>query len=99
LTETEGINVSRTFLLSLQVTYRRFAQDRIRQYYADALCNSLDYDRHEEEATVESLSEIILTAGKKYLGNPTGTQLPDWLRIISAMPNARERLRNAAIEK
>ena len=98
LTETEGIDVSEAFLLSLQVTYRRFAQDRIRQYDADALCNSLDFDRHEEETTVDALSEIILRAGRRYLENPTSTQLPDWLRMISAMPDARERLRRAAIE-
>ena len=98
LTETEGIDVSEAFLLSLQVTYRRFAQDRIRQYDADALCNSLDFDRHEEETTVDALSEIILRAGRRYLENPTSTQLPDWLRMISAMPDARERLRIAAIE-
>jgi glucosyl-3-phosphoglycerate synthase len=99
LTETEGINVSEAFLLSLQVTYRRFAQDRIRQYYADALCNSLDFDRHEEETNVDALSEVIMRAGKNYLGNPLSTQLPDWLRTMSAMPDARERLRHAAIEK
>ena len=98
LTETEGIDVSEAFLLSLQVTYRRFAQDRIRQYYADALCNSLDFDRHEEETHVDALSEIIMRAGRRYLGNPTSTQLPDWLRTISAMPDAREKLRRAAIE-
>ena len=99
LTETEGINVSEAFLLSLQVTYRRFAQDRIRQYYADALCNSLDFDRHEEETNVDALSEVIMRAGKSYLGNPLSTQLPDWLRTISAMPDAKEKLRRAAIEK
>jgi glucosyl-3-phosphoglycerate synthase len=98
LTETEGIDVSEAFLLSLQVTYRRFAQDRIRQYNADALCNSLEFDRHEEETNVDALSEIIIRAGKRYLENPTSTQLPDWLRTISAMPDARERLRRAAIE-
>jgi glucosyl-3-phosphoglycerate synthase len=99
LTETEGIDVSEAFLLSLQVTYRRFAQDRIRQYHADALCNSLDFDRHEEETSVDALSEVIMRAGKSYLENPTSTQLPDWLRTISAMPDAREKLRLAAIEK
>jgi glucosyl-3-phosphoglycerate synthase len=98
LTETEGINVSEAFLLSLQVTYRRFAQDKIRQYYADALCNSLDFDRHEEETNLDALSEIIIRAGRRYLENPTSTQLPDWLRTISAMPDAREKLRRAAIE-
>ena len=98
LTETEGIDVSEAFLLSLQVTYRRFAQDRIRQYYADALCNSLDFDRHEEETNVDALSDIIIRAGKRYLENPISTQLPDWMRTISAMPDAREKLRRAAIE-
>ena len=99
LTETEGIDVSDAFLLSLQVTYRRFAQDRIRQYNADALCNSLSFDRHEEETTVDALSEVIMHAGKRYIENPTSTQLPDWLRTISALPDARERLRSAAIER
>jgi glucosyl-3-phosphoglycerate synthase len=99
LTETEGVNISESFLASLQVTYRRFAQDRIRQYNADAVCNGLDYDRHEEETNVELLSDVILTAGRQYLQKPTSAQLPDWLRTISAMPDARERLRDAAIEK
>jgi glucosyl-3-phosphoglycerate synthase len=99
LTETEGIDISEPFLLSLQVTYRRFAQDRIRQYNADAICNGLDFDRHEEETSVEALSQIILDAGKLYMSNPTSAQLPDWLRTISALPDARERLRDAAIEK
>lgn len=99
LTETEGIDVSEAFLLSLQVTYRRFAQDRIRQYHADAICNSLNFDRHEEETTVDVLSEVITRAGKRYLQNPTTSQLPDWVRVISAMPDARERLRQAAVEE
>lgn len=99
LTEIEGIDVSEAFLLSLQVTYRRFAQDKIRQYYADALCNSLDYDRHEEETNVDTLSNIIICSGKRYLENPISAQLPDWLRAISAMSEVRERLRKAAIER
>ncbi len=98
LTETEGIDVSEAFLLSLQVTYRRFAQDRIRQYHADALCNGLAFDRHGEETAVDALSEVILHAGMRYLKNPINTQLPDWLRMLSALPDARERLRSAAIE-
>jgi len=99
LTETEGIDVSEAFLVSLQVTYRRFAQDRIRQYQADAIFNSLDFDRHSEETSVDALSEVIIHAGKRYLASPTSAQLPDWLRTISAMPDARERLRSAAIEQ
>ncbi len=99
LTEMEGINVSESSLLSLRVIYRKFAQDKVRQYYSDAVCNNLDFDRHDEETNVETLSDVILNAGKRYLTDPTTAQLPDWLRTLSAMPNARERLRKASIER
>ena len=98
LTETENIEVSEPFLLSLQVAYRRLAQDKIRQYHADSMCNNLVFDRHQEEANVDALSSAIVTGGRKYLTNPVRTQLPDWLRAIAAMPDIRERLREEAIE-
>jgi glucosyl-3-phosphoglycerate synthase len=98
LTETENIDISEPFLTSLHVAYRRLAQDKIRQYHADATCNNLNFDRHEEEATVDSLSSVIITGGRKYLANPIRAQLPDWLRTISAMSNIREKLRETAIE-
>ena len=98
LTETENIDVSYPFLTSLQVAYRRLAQDKIRQYHADATCNNLDFDRHEEEANVDLLSSVIVTGGSKYLANPIRAQLPDWLRTMAAMSNIREKLREQAIE-
>lgn len=98
LTETENIEVSEPFLVGLQVAYRRLAQDKIRQYHADATCNKFTYDRHEEEANVDALSNVIFSGGKKYLENPIRSQLPDWLRAVAAMPNIRERLRAEAIE-
>jgi glucosyl-3-phosphoglycerate synthase len=98
LTETDGIEVTMPFLQSLQVMYKKMAQDKIRQYHADAVCNNLDFDRHQEESTVDALSAVIVTAGRKYLMQPAKTQLPDWLRTIAAMPNIRERLREKAIE-
>jgi glucosyl-3-phosphoglycerate synthase len=98
LTETENIDVSEAFLTSLQVAYRRLAQDKIRQYHADATCNRLDFDRHEEEANVDALCSVILSGGRKYLENPVRAQLPDWLRTMDAMTNIRERLRETAIE-
>jgi len=97
LTEMDGIEVSQPFLQSLQVMYRKIAQDKIRQYHADATCNNLDYDRHQEETSVDSLSEAILAAGKKYVVDPAKTQMPSWLRTKAAMPDIRERLREAAI--
>jgi len=98
LTETENIDVSETFLTSVQVSYRRLAQDKIRQYHADATCNRLDFDRHEEETNVDALCSAILTGGRKYLENPIRAQLPDWLRTMAAMPDIREKLREKAIE-
>jgi glucosyl-3-phosphoglycerate synthase len=98
LTEMDGIEVSAPFLQSLQVMYRKMAQDKIRQYHADATCNNLDYDRHQEECSVDSLSEAILAAGKKYLEDPSKTQMPSWLRTKAALPDIRERLREAAVE-
>jgi glucosyl-3-phosphoglycerate synthase len=98
LTEMENIEVSEPFLVSLQVAYRRLAQDKIRQYHADAICNNLDFNRHEEEVHVDLLCNVILSAGRKYLENPLKAQLPDWLRAVAAIPNIRERLREEAIE-
>ena len=98
LTETDGIEVSQPFLQSLQVMYRKMAQDKIRQYHADATCNNLDYDRHQEESSVDALSEAILAAGKRYLLDPSKAQMPDWLRTKAAMPDIREQLREAAID-
>jgi len=98
LTETENIDISKPFLTSLYVAYRRLAQDKIRQYHADATCNNLEFDRHEEEASVDALSSVIISGGRKYLDNPIKAQLPDWLRTMAAMPDIRERLRDQAIE-
>jgi glucosyl-3-phosphoglycerate synthase len=98
LTETENIDISEPFLTSLYVAYRRLAQDKIRQYHADATCNNLDFDRHEEEVTVDALSSVIISGGRKYLSSPVKAQLPDWLRTLAAMPDIRERLREKAIE-
>ena len=98
LTEMDGVEVSEPFLQSLQVMYRKLAQDKIRQYHADAICNSLDYDRHQEECSVDSLSEAIIAAGKRYLVDPAKNQMPSWQRTKAAMPDIRERLREAAIE-
>jgi glucosyl-3-phosphoglycerate synthase len=99
LTEMESIEVSDPFLISLQVAYRRLAQDKIRQYHADAMCNNLNFNRHDEEVDVDLLSNVVLSGGRKYLENPVRAQLPDWLRAIAAMPDIREKLRDSAIEQ
>ncbi|HID27693.1 MAG TPA: glucosyl-3-phosphoglycerate synthase [Methanosarcinales archaeon] len=96
LTETNGLEITKSFLLSLRVLYKKYAHDHIRQYNADARCNNLRYNRHLEESTVDTFSNIIIDAGKEYINQPIGMLLPDWTRAISAMPTIRKKLREAA---
>lgn len=99
LIETDNIQINKSFLTTLLVSYRRKAQDCIRQYHADAHFNNLIYDRHEEETIVEKFSNNIVAAGLQYLEKPVGTRIPDWLRTMSASRRMRERLREHAIEE
>jgi len=98
LIETDNIQISRPFLRSLLVLYKRRAQDCIRQYHADARYNNLEYDRHLEETIVERFSKSILKAGDEYLEKPVGTRLPDWLRTMSARKKIREELLDIVVE-
>ncbi|MDW7731443.1 MAG: glucosyl-3-phosphoglycerate synthase [Methanolobus sp.] len=93
--ETTSTTVSETFLRGIQVKYRRSAQDLIRQYHADAICNGLHYSRHLEEKYVDLFAEILMEAGAQYLKDPSGALLPDWERALSAIPDLREQLRDA----
>jgi glucosyl-3-phosphoglycerate synthase len=97
LTEVDSLDISREFLLSLQVLYKRTAQNRIRQYHAEAVCNGLEYNRHEEETNVDVFAKMLMEAGESYITEPTELLLPDWMRAIAAMPRIRERLREAAL--
>jgi glucosyl-3-phosphoglycerate synthase len=97
LVEIDGFDINEAFLQSIIVQYKRIAQDHIRQYHADALCNRLNYNRHNEECIVEDISRLMLIAGREYIDNPTRMRLPDWKRAISAMPDIRQRLKEAAL--
>lgn len=97
LVEVDGLDINEAFMQSVNVLFKRTAQDRVRQYHADALCNSLNYSRHTEECMIDAFSNIMLAAGHEYIDNPTGVHLPDWKRAISAMPDIRERLKEAAL--
>ena len=99
LTEEDHIQISESFLLSLKVMYERAARDCIRQYHADAIFNSLKYDRHLEETIVERFGRHMLNAGKEYLNNPMEARLPDWLRTISAKKKIREELFEIIVEE
>ena len=98
VTETTTTTISDSFLHSIRVKYKRLSQDLIRQYHADALCNGLNYNRHMEETYVDLFSEVIMDTGKDYLNDPSGILLPDWTRALSAMPDLRKKLHDAALK-
>ncbi|RLG21693.1 hypothetical protein DRN72_03485 [Methanosarcinales archaeon] len=98
LTERESIKVDETFLRSLSISYRRLAQDKIRQYEIDAMMNSLEFNRHAEETVVDVFTNSVIEAGVEFMEKPVGTLLPDWKRMDSALPDIQHMLREA-VEK
>ena len=95
LTETEQVVISMDHIRALRVKFRREAQDFTRQYFVDARFNTLRYDRHQEEATIELFEQVILQAGEQYFSDPSGAQIPDWTRALAVEPELREQLRQA----
>ena len=91
----EGVHVSPPMLTTLQVTYRREAQDAIRKYHMDSLANGLQYDRHDEELVVEALEPLIRAAGHHFMEQPTSALIGEWLRAIAADPEAPRRARGS----
>lgn len=89
----EGARVGEEMLTTLQVAYRREAQDAIRKYHMDALANGLRYDRHEEELVVERLEPIIRDAGRHFMREPNSQLIGEWLRALAADPEAPRRAR------
>jgi glucosyl-3-phosphoglycerate synthase len=59
--------------------------------------NHLDYDRHQEEVTIETFEQVIVSAGQQYLDDPTGTQIPDWTRALAVIPDLREQILDAVL--
>jgi glucosyl-3-phosphoglycerate synthase len=93
---SEGIDLSESQLRTLKATYLRTAQETLTRYHDDAAINGLDFDRHEEEVEVETFIKGIEMAGKAFVEDPLSIPLiPNWNRVISAIPDFLERLKNA----
>lgn len=97
LTETEQVVIGHDHIRALRIKYRREAQNLARQYFVDARFNGLEYDRHQEEITIETFEQVILEAGNQYLDDPAGTQIPDWTRALAVIPDLREQLLDAIL--
>jgi glucosyl-3-phosphoglycerate synthase len=82
------VRVAPDMLTTLQVAYRREAQDAIRKYHMDSLANGLRYDRHAEELIVERLEPLLRQAGQAFMDQPSKDLIGEWLRALAADPDA-----------
>jgi glucosyl-3-phosphoglycerate synthase len=91
-----GVGFDSGFLNTMIAAYVRTAQDAIARYSDDAKLNGLRFDRHEEEVAVETFSGALRAAGLDFVNDPMGSpQIPNWSRVISAMPDFLDDLRSA----
>ena len=94
-----GVEFEAGFLNTLIAAYVRTAQDAIARYNDDAALNGLRFDRHEEERAVETFSRALRAAGLGFVRDPMGTpQIPNWSRVVSALPDFLVDLREAVEE-
>ena len=90
---SEGVTLSQDAFRTLCVRYIRLAEDTMRRYYADAMLNGLEFDRHAEELAVATFANSLAEAGRDFLADPLGLPLiPNWNRVISAIPDFFDRL-------
>ncbi len=90
----EGVVLSQSALGTLIINYQRTAKDTIKQYSDDAAINGLNFDYHQESVMVESFTRALRIAGQAFLENPLYSPLiPSWNRVISAIPDFLDRLR------
>lgn len=94
-----GVEFDSGFLNTMIAAYVRTAQDAIARYSDDAKLNGLAFDRHEEEVAVETFSGALRAAGLDFVRDPMGApQIPNWTRVVSAMPEFLDDLRHAVEE-
>jgi len=93
---SEGIVFTESMFRTLQVHYVRTAEDTINRYYADARLNGLQFDRHAEEQAVAAFASSLRLAADCYVQDPLGKPLiPNWNRVVSAIPDFLGRLLDA----
>ena len=84
----EGVVFSSDLLRTLKACYYRTALDVVDHYNNDALMSGLVLDRHQEEATVELFSRVVVAAGDEFLHRPDEAPfIHNWSRVVSAVPD------------
>jgi glucosyl-3-phosphoglycerate synthase len=84
---------------TLLVHYQQLAQDTINKYYADAMINGLEFDRHAEATAVSAFAESLREAAEAYTENPMSLPIiPNWNRVLHAIPGMFDLILDAAEE-
>ena len=96
---TEGVVISEGFFRTLKATYFRTALDMLVQYSYDAKINGLRLDCHVEEQAIETFAQGVILAGESFLANPLEVPfIPNWNRVMAAIPDFPGRLVTAVAE-
>ena len=96
---SRGYTLTNEFFISLKSSYLRLAQDFIARYEYDSKINGLHYDRHKEGSSAEAFVRCIESAGEQFLKIPEEVPfIPNWNRVVSAVPNTFELLINMVEE-
>ena len=96
---SRGYTLTKEFFISLKASYLRIAQDLIARYEYDSIINGLQFDRHKEGSSAEAFTLCIMSAGEQFIETPIEVPyIPNWNRVISAVPNIFELLIQAVEE-
>ena len=80
-------------LKSLLASYQRRAEDAVGSYFALARMNGLSFLRHEEETAVATFARALKAGAEQFVLDPLGApQIPNWARVLSAVPDAGDLL-------
>ena len=92
----EGVKMSAPVFSALQAAYSRHAADALRLHSADALINSLEYPRQDEELAVQTFVRAIHEATEISPASANAAAgAPPWERIAEQMPDFFPALRDA----
>lgn len=96
---SRGYTLTKEFFISLKASYLRIAQDLIARYEYDSIINGLTFDRHKEGSSAEAFTQCIMSAGEQFIETPIEVPyIPNWNRVVSAIPNIFELLMQAVDE-
>ena len=92
----EGVKMDPGLLDTLSAAYERHASEALRVFSADAIINSLEYPRADEELAVATFVRAIQEAARAFIAAPQDSpSAPSWDRVEEEWPGFLPALREA----